>query len=76
MADKRLITFEVFDNAINAHIIGAKLEEAGIECYYIGENMSSIYPVGNSIMSGVQLQIRHEDLIKAQEVLGVKGDFS
>jgi hypothetical protein len=72
MPEKRLITFEVFDNVIKAHIIGAKLEEAGIECYYINENMSSIYPLGNTIMSGVQLQIKHEDLIRAQEVLGVK----
>ena len=72
MEDKRLITFDVFDNAINAHIIGSKLEDAGIECYYINENMSSIYPLGNTMMSGVQLQIRHEDLIQAQEVLGVK----
>ena len=72
MEDKRLITFDVFDNAINAHIIGAKLEAEGIECYYVGENMSSIYPVGNISMSGVQLQIRHEDLIKAQEVLGIE----
>lgn len=71
MLNKRLITFEVFDNIINAHIIGSKLEEAGIECYYIGENMSSIYPIGNPIMSGVKLQIRHEDLIKAQDVLGI-----
>ncbi len=53
MVDKRLITFDVFDNIINAHIIGSKLENAVIECYYVGENMSSIYPVGNPIMSGV-----------------------
>ena len=72
MTDKRLITFEVFDSAINAHIIGSKLEDAGIECYYINENMSSIYPLGNTMMSGVQLQIRHEDLIKAQEVLRIR----
>jgi|LGVD01.1.fsa_nt_gb hypothetical protein len=71
MTDKRLITFEVFDNIINAHIIGSKLEEAGIECYYIGENMNSIYPISNTMMSGIQLQIKHEDLIKAQEVLGL-----
>lgn len=72
MVDKRLITFEVFDSAISAHIIGAKLEAAGIECYYVGENMSTIYPLGNTMMSGVQLQIKHEDLIIAQEVLGLK----
>ena len=60
-----------FDNIINAHIIGSKLEEAGIECYYIGENMNSIYPISNTMMSGIQLQIKHEDLIKAQEVLGL-----
>ena len=72
MIDKRLIIFEVFDSVISAHIIGAKLESVGIECYYIGENMSSIYPVGNTMMSGVQLQIKHEDLIEAQEVIGIK----
>ena len=72
MEDKRLITFEVFDSAISAHIIGAKLEAEGIDCYYVNENMSSIYPLGNTMMSGVQLQIRHEDLIKAQEVMGLK----
>ena len=62
----------MFDRAISAHIIGAKLEAAGIECYYVNENMSSIYPLGNTMMSGVQLQIRHEDLIKAQEVLRIR----
>lgn len=72
MTDKRLITLEVFDNVISAHIIGSKLEEAGIECYYINENMSSIYPLGNTMMSGVQLQIHHKDLIRAQEVIGLK----
>ena len=74
MIDKRLITLEVFDNVINAHIIGSKLEDAGIECYYIGENMSSIYPLNNTMMSGVQLQIKHADLIKAQTVLGLSAN--
>ncbi|MCK5782771.1 MAG: DUF2007 domain-containing protein [Flavobacteriales bacterium] len=69
MSDKRLITFRVFDNIIDAHIIGAKLESEGIECYYIGENMTSLYPVFNSAVAGVQLQIKHEDLINAQAVL-------
>lgn len=69
MEDKRLITIEVFDTVVNAHIAGSRLEDAGIECYYIGENMASIYPVGNTVMSGVRLQIRHEDLIKAQQIL-------
>ncbi|MEN8137333.1 MAG: hypothetical protein ABFR62_02775 [Bacteroidota bacterium] len=72
MVDKKLITFQIFDNIIDAHIIGAKLESAGIECHYIGENMASIYPVFNASIAGIQLQIKHKDLIKAQSILGIK----
>lgn len=69
MHNKNLITFRVFNSIAEAHVFGSKLESEGIECYYIDENMTSLYPL-SSPSFGVRLQIKHEDLIKAQLVMG------
>jgi len=69
MTNKKLITFRVFNNIAEAHIIGSKLESEGIECYYQDENISSLYPLGATSFGSVRLQIKHEDLIKAQRIL-------
>ncbi|MCK5824661.1 MAG: DUF2007 domain-containing protein [Ichthyobacteriaceae bacterium] len=66
--EDNLITFKVYNTIIDAHIAGSKLESEGIKCYYVDENISSIYPM-LATQFGVRLQIKHSDLMKAQTII-------
>ena len=38
------ITIKRFNNSIDAHIVMARLEDEGIECFLIGDTINSVYP--------------------------------
>lgn len=68
MAKETLITIALFDNALQAHIVAARLRNEGIETYIFNEYMSSILPLGNAI-GGVELKISASDAARAEAVL-------
>ena len=64
-----LITLKTFDNSIDAHILKARLENEGIDCYLFDENIVSLNPLYNITVGGIKLKINEINLSKAQEII-------
>ena len=64
-----LITLKTFDNSIDAHILKARLENEGIDCYLFDENIVSLNPLYNITVGGIKLKINETNLCKAQEII-------
>lgn len=66
------MTFETvatFENAAEAHILKAKLESEGVECFLFDENTVSINPLYNISVGGIKLKVHQEDVPKVQAIL-------
>ena len=63
------ITIKTFDNSIDAHILMARLEDEGIECFLVDDNIVSIYPLLNFTVGGIKLKVLEVDLERAIERL-------
>jgi hypothetical protein len=63
------IILKTFDNSIDAHILMARLEDEGIDCFLVDENIVSIYPLLNFTVGGIKLKILENDLERAIEIL-------
>ncbi len=63
------ITIKTFNNSIDAHILMARLEDEGIECFLIGDTINSVYPSLDFTSNGVKLNIFERDYEKAVLVL-------
>lgn len=64
-----LVTLQVFNTAIEAHIIKNKLESEDIPCYIFDENIVTLNPLLNFAVGGIRLQVNIEDLEKAKTIL-------
>jgi DNA-directed RNA polymerase subunit RPC12/RpoP len=64
-----LVILKVFDNAIDLHILMARLESEGIECHVFDENIVSINPLYNITVGGIKLKVGAADLEKAKAVV-------
>lgn len=64
-----LVTLQVFDNPIDAHVLKSKLESEGIQSVLFDENMVSLNPLFNITVGGIKLKISDTDLEQAQELL-------
>jgi len=70
----RLVTLASFDNDLNAHLLIAKLEEAGIKaCMDNYATVSNIWALSNAV-GGIQIQIFEKDINKALAVVDELGD--
>ncbi len=61
----KLVPFQVFSDAIQAHMLFNKLDSEGIECYLYDENIVSINPFLDAAVGGIKVMIKEEDLEKA-----------
>lgn len=64
-----LIILKTFDNAIEARIIMARLENEGIVCYLFDENIVTINPLFNQLVGGIKLKINSFDAETANQIL-------
>ena len=64
-----LITFQTFDNAIDAHQLKNKLESEGILGFLFDEHTVTMNPLYSYTVGGVKLKIDKEDLQRAQELM-------
>lgn len=67
-------TIKIFDNAIEAHVWKAKLENEGILCFLFDENMASIYPFRVGGLGGVKLKVREQDIQQVKQIFLEAGD--
>lgn len=58
-----------FTNYIDAHIAQSRLKDNGVDCWLRNENTSTIMPIWNNAIGGIQLVVRPSDLPAARTVL-------
>jgi hypothetical protein len=63
------ILIRTFHNSIPAQITAAKLEEAGIQTYIMGEGAVSMMAFSNSLQGGIQLLVDEKDEDSAKQLL-------
>ena len=68
MPDK-LVTVASFDLAAQAHLCKARLEDEGIQCAIIDENLTSVHWGYSIAIGGIKVQVRQADAHKALQVL-------
>lgn len=64
-----LVTLQVFDTAIDAHILKNTLESEDIVCYIFDENIVTLNPLLNYAVGGIRLQVNEKDLDQAKAIL-------
>jgi hypothetical protein len=62
----RLATAATFYNLHEADIAVGLLESCGVDCFLCDEHM---HPLATDVIGGVRLQVAHEDLELAKELL-------
>ena len=67
--ENELINFRTFDNAIEANIVKAKLEDAGIPCFLTNEHFLGLNPIYANATGGIKLVIQQNDVFLANELL-------
>lgn len=63
------VTIKTFDKAIDAHILKARLEDEGIECFIYDENIVTVNPLYTLAVGGIKLKINESDIEKANSIL-------
>ena len=58
-----------FSNYIEANIMLGRMKDEGIECWLKNENTSTIMPVWNNAIGGIQLMVENNDLERATAIL-------
>lgn len=64
-----LILLKTFDNAIDAHILKARLEGEGVRCYIFDEHIVTLNPLYSLSVGGIKLKIDESDLELARLIL-------
>jgi len=65
----KLATAATFYNLQEADIAAGLLESCGVECFLCDEHMHRVHPLATDVIGGVRLQVAHEDLELAKELL-------
>lgn len=63
----RYVTLLQFPNAIQAHMVRARLESEGIRVQLLDENIN--YTLGPTIIHGVRLQVLQDQVIRAKSIV-------
>ncbi|MEO6523349.1 MAG: DUF2007 domain-containing protein [Mucilaginibacter sp.] len=68
-AEEQIITFQTYYDPMLAHIVRTRLEDNGIACFVVDENMGTLYPAYNAAIGGIKLKIFARDLDKCKAIL-------
>ncbi len=63
------VVLKTFDSYFDAHIILTKLQDAGIECYLLNENMAGLNPGLSNLYGDIKLVIKDTDAEEAMALL-------
>ncbi len=67
----KLITLREYSDYTQAHLDRAKLESEGVRVILLDENMSTLYPLGDTNVFGIRLQVLEQDAEHAYQILAV-----
>lgn len=59
----------IYSNGIEANLLKHKLENNGIACVLVDENMVGLHPMYDPTLGGIKVKVRKEDYEKALEIL-------
>ncbi len=62
------LVLQSFNNYVDAHLLLARLESEGIECWLKDENTVTIFPVWTNAVGGIKLLVRKEDYNRASVI--------
>lgn len=68
-AEEQIITFETYYDPMTAHIVRTRLEDSGISCFIVDENMGTVYPAYNAAIGGIKLKIFARDFEKCKAII-------
>lgn len=68
----KTVCLRKYDNPIDAQIALGRLESEGIFGFLANQNDINLYPSLTLGGEGIQLRIREEDAIRAQQILGIE----
>ena len=63
------IIIKVVDNAIDAHILSARLESEGIECFIYDEHIVTQNPLLNQAVGGIKVKVYEKDVERSKAIL-------
>lgn len=59
----------IYSNGIAANLLKHKLDNNGIACVLVDENMVGLYPMYDPALGGIKIKVRKEDYEKALAIL-------
>ena len=65
----KLVTLEVFEKSIDAHLLKTKLESEGIPCFLFDENIVSMNLLYNNMVGGIKLKVGEESYEEALKIM-------
>ena len=71
---EKLVTIREFLTNVEASRARDILENEGISCMLTNETISSIYPIGNTSLGGIQLLVFEKDMEAANYILDNHND--
>ncbi|MEX2233298.1 MAG: DUF2007 domain-containing protein [Cyclobacteriaceae bacterium] len=66
---EKIVVFQHFDNAIDAHIAKSKLDAYGVPCFLTEENMANLYPGQSLYAFKIRLHLFGSDRDRASQIL-------
>jgi len=70
-----IITFQTFYDPVLAHIVRARLEANGIDCFVSDDSALGGHPFYNQAVGGVKLNIFEDDLERCKAILAEDADL-
>jgi len=70
-----IITFQTFYDPVLAHIVRARLEANGIDCFVSDDNTLGTQPFYNQALGGFKLNIFEDDLETCKAILAEDVDL-
>ncbi len=65
----QFVILKSFANYIDAHIVLGRMKDEGIECWLKNENTSTVMPIWNNALGGIQLMVDKEQEEEAIAIL-------
>ncbi|RYF87134.1 MAG: DUF2007 domain-containing protein [Chitinophagaceae bacterium] len=65
------VILKSFTNYVDAHIMLGRMKDEGVQCWLKNENTSTILPIWNNAIGGIQLMVNRSQVEKASYILKV-----
>jgi predicted RNA-binding Zn-ribbon protein involved in translation (DUF1610 family) len=67
--EEDIVTFDTYYDPMLAQIIRTRLEDNGIPCFVVDENLGTLYPAYNATAGGIKVKIFARDMEKSKAII-------